>query len=92
LEETQLTDEEDWMIRRAFALTVQNLRHQVGIAQETLALDAGINRGYMSGLEQGRHAPTLVIICRMLPYLRVSFTGFAVEFERYLGDVRKHSG
>lgn len=78
------------MIRRAFALTLQNLRHQAGMAQETLALEAGINRGYMSGLEQGRHAPTLVMICRLLPVLRVTFTGFALEFERCLKHVRKH--
>ena len=77
------------MIRRAFALTLWNLRHKAGIAQETLALEAGINRGYMSGLERGRHAPTLVMICRLLPHLRVTFTGFAEEFERCLRRIRR---
>jgi transcriptional regulator with XRE-family HTH domain len=80
---------EDWVIRRAFAMALQNLRYQVGIAQETLALEAGINRGYMNGMEQGRHAPTLVMIFRMLPHLQVSFTGFAMEFERCLRQVQR---
>jgi transcriptional regulator with XRE-family HTH domain len=83
---------EDWVIRRALALTLQNLRRQAGISQEILALEAGINRGYMSGLERGHHAPTLVMIYRLLPYLRVSFTSFAMEFERCLKQVRKHPG
>lgn len=72
----------DAAICRAFALTLRNLRYQAGISQENLALEAGINRGYMSGLEQGRHAPTVVMICRILPVLRITFTEFAVEFER----------
>lgn len=82
-------ESEDWLIRRAFSLTLQNLRHKAGIAQEALALEAGINRGYMSGLEQGRHAPTLVMICRLLAPLGVTFTGFALEFERCLRHVHK---
>ena len=83
---------EDWVIRRAFALTLRNLRHRVDIAQETLALEAGINRGYMSGLERGLHAPTLVMVCRLLPPLRATFTDFALEFERCLRHVRRHPG
>jgi len=72
----------DAAIRRAFALTLRNLRYQAGISQETLALQAGINRGYMNGMENGRHAPTLVMVSRLLSVLRVTFTEFAVEFER----------
>jgi transcriptional regulator with XRE-family HTH domain len=90
-EEERTLASEDWAIRRAFALTLRNLRYQTGISQEILALNAGINRGYMSGLEQGRHAPTLVMLCRLLPYLQVSFTEFAVEFERCLPLARRKS-
>lgn len=80
---------DEWVIRRAFALTLRNLRHKAGIAQERLALEARINRGYMSGLERGLHTPTLGMIYRLLPYLRVTFLGFAEEFERCLKRVRR---
>jgi transcriptional regulator with XRE-family HTH domain len=80
---------EEWVIRRALTLALQNLRRKAGIAQETLALEAGINRGYLGEIERGRHSPTLPIICRMLPHLRVTFTGFAREFERCLERVQE---
>jgi transcriptional regulator with XRE-family HTH domain len=80
---------EEWVIRRALTLTLQNLRRKAGIAQETLALEAGINRGYLGEMERGHHSPTLLMICRMIPHLHVTFTGFAREFERCLQHVHE---
>ncbi|HKE24965.1 MAG TPA: helix-turn-helix transcriptional regulator [Bryobacteraceae bacterium] len=71
-------------LRRAFADTVRTLRARTGISQEKLALKAGIDRGYMGGLEREKHTPTLESIFRLLPILDVTFTQFAAEFERVL--------
>ena len=71
-------------LRRAFADTIRILRARVGISQENLALKAGVDRGYMGGLERERHTPTLESIYRLLPVLEISFVDFAVEFDRVL--------
>lgn len=71
-------------IKRAFGKTIRALRRERGIAQDRLALEAGIARGYMGELERGMHAPTLVIICRCLAALDVSAVDFAARFEHCL--------
>jgi len=76
-------------LRRAFADTVRILRARTGISQEKLALQAGLDRGYMGGLEREKHTPTLESIYRLLPVLGVSFAEFAGEFERVLHSRRR---
>jgi transcriptional regulator with XRE-family HTH domain len=71
-------------IRRAFANTVRVLRRKAGIAQEQLALNAGIDRTYMSALEREIHSPTLETVYKLLPHLGVTFAEFAKVFERHL--------
>ena len=71
-------------LRRAFGDTVRSLRRKAGIAQERLALDAGVDRAYMSALERGAHSPTLETIYKLLPHLGVTFPEFARAFERAL--------
>lgn len=38
-------------LRRTFAMNLERLRRQRGLSQEELALEAGINRTYISDLE-----------------------------------------
>ena len=76
-------------VQRAFARTVRRLRLRAGIAQERLALEVGIDRGYLGGLERGRHSPTLETIYKLLPGLGVTFPEFAAEFEAELKRVRR---
>lgn len=75
---------------RAFGMTVRSLRLRAGIAQEALALEAGVGRAYMSALERGLHNPTLEMVYRILPFLKVSLVEFAEEFERHLRRGRKN--
>ena len=72
--------------RRAFSITLRALRTEAQIAQEALALRAGIDRGYMSGLERGKHSPTLDTIYKLLGPLGVSFEQFAASYD---GSVRR---
>jgi transcriptional regulator with XRE-family HTH domain len=71
-------------IRRAFAVTVRELRAQKAISQEGLAYAAGVDRGYMGALERGASTPTLDTVFRLLPALGVNFVEFAVALTKNL--------
>jgi transcriptional regulator with XRE-family HTH domain len=77
------------IIRRASAMTIRNLRAQVGISQENLAYETGVDRGYMSGLERGKSSPTVETIYKLLPGLNVTFPQFAEEMDRCVRRVRR---
>jgi transcriptional regulator with XRE-family HTH domain len=72
------------VLRRALAKTIRELRQRAGLAQERLALEAGVDRGYMGGLERGLHSPTLETVYKLLPALGVDFIEFARVLERIL--------
>lgn len=74
---------------RAFGMTVRALRLRAGVAQEALALEAGVGRAYMSALERGLHNPSLEMVYRLLPFLKVDLVEFAGEFEKHLRRVLK---
>ena len=76
-------------IRRALGKTVRSLRLKTGMAQERLALESGIDRGYMGALERGVHSPTIETIYKLLPYLNVSFVEFAGEVDRILRPIQR---
>jgi len=71
-------------LRRAFTLCLRNLRRAGGMSQETLALAAALDRGYMSGLERGKHSPTLETIYRLITALDITLAEFSEEYERCL--------
>jgi transcriptional regulator with XRE-family HTH domain len=71
-------------VRRAFSRTLRELRHRIGLSQESLAHEAEIGRGYMSALERGVNNPTLELLTRLVRPLKVSLTEFVTEFERNL--------
>lgn len=70
-------------------MTVIELRRAKGMAQEALALESGVDRGYMGGLERGRHLPTLDTIYRLLPVFSISFAQFAERFENNLRKAQR---
>ena len=78
-------------LRKAFGNCIRDLRLRLGIAQEQLALQCGVNRGYMGELERGEHSPTIETIYRLLPVLEVSFTQFASEYEMHLRRVLRNA-
>jgi transcriptional regulator with XRE-family HTH domain len=50
---------------RAFGAAVRAARTEQGVAQETLAHVAGIERSHMGKIERGEHMPTLVLILKI---------------------------
>ncbi len=57
--------------RARIAWHLRRLRVEQGISQENLAVDAQVDRGYVSGIERGTFNPTIDIIERLANALAV---------------------
>lgn len=57
--------------RISFGQRVTYLRKQIGWSQEKLALESGIARSYLGGVERGQRNIALVNICRLADALSV---------------------
>ena len=68
----------------AFGAVVRALRTEDGIAQETLAHLAGIERSHMGKIERGEHMPTLVLVLRIARALGRSAGELMLETEARL--------
>ena len=68
----------------AFGAVVRALRTEEGIAQETLAHLAGIERSHMGKIERGEHMPTLVLVLRIARALGRSAGELMLETEARL--------
>lgn len=62
---------------------VRELRHELGVSQEALANKAGIDRTYMTDVENGRRNISVEILEKIIGALEVSFQEFftAKEFK-----------
>ncbi len=69
---------------RAFGDVVRSLRTEDGIAQETLAHVAGIERSHMGKIERGEHMPTLAMILKIARALGRSAGELIVDADRKL--------
>jgi transcriptional regulator with XRE-family HTH domain len=59
-------------VRRRLALNVRRLRRAKDLSQEKFALEFGVDRTYISGIERGVRIPTIVIVQRLADALDVS--------------------
>ncbi len=67
--------------RRAFGHRVRELRLRRGVSQESLALQTGIARSYMGGIERGEKNPALDHIVRLAEGLDVQPADLMPELE-----------
>lgn len=74
----------DAELAQAFGAAVRALRTHRGIAQETLADLAGIERSHMGKIERGEHAPTLAVIFKIAGALECSTAVLMAEAESRL--------
>ena len=51
--------------RLLFGSTLARLRKEVGLSQEQLALESGLARSYLGGVERGQRNIALVNICKL---------------------------
>ncbi|WP_034296790.1 helix-turn-helix domain-containing protein [Herbaspirillum sp. RV1423] len=69
---------------QAFGAAVRALRTEQGVAQETLANLADIERSHMGKIERGEHMPTLAIILKIARALGCSSADLMTETESRL--------
>lgn len=58
--------------RRILAENLKAARKGLDLSQEALALEAGIDRTYVSGIERGRRNPSLTMIARLAEKLHTT--------------------
>lgn len=68
----------------AFGMAVRATRTELGIAQETLAHLAAIERSHMGKIERGEHMPNLAIILRIARALNRSASELIAATEKNL--------
>ena len=74
----------DAELAHAFGAAVRALRMERGIAQESLAHQAGIERSHMGKIERGEHMPTLALILRIAVALNRSAADLIAATEENL--------
>lgn len=58
--------------RQLFGERLATLRREKGLSQEALALESGIARSYLGGVERGQRNIALLNICRLASALDLS--------------------
>lgn len=69
---------------KAFGKVLREFRQASGKSQETLALEAGLDRTYISLLELGQRSPTLDTILPLCNALDLSLVTLAERMSRLL--------
>ena len=72
--------------RRALALAVKELRARRGLTQEQVAEAAGLSRGYVGELEQGRRRQSFEGVVRVARGLDVDLRELIDTFQARLDD------
>jgi transcriptional regulator with XRE-family HTH domain len=72
-------------IHAAFGDALRALRSERGISQEALALEAGLNRGYYSGVERGVRNVSLTNITKIANALDIPASEALARAEAILG-------
>lgn len=66
----------------AFGQAVRALRIERGLAQEQLALESGLDRSYVGGIERGERNPSLTNVFKIADVLAVPASRLHLEAER----------
>lgn len=67
--------------RKLIAANVRRIRVALGVSQERLAFDSGVDRSYLGGMERGEANPTIEILERIAATLGVSLADLFAEIE-----------
>lgn len=68
--------------RRTFGKVLRRIRVQSGFTQQTLGLESGIDRSYISLIERGESSPTLDTILQLCAALDITFSYLVAEYEK----------
>jgi transcriptional regulator with XRE-family HTH domain len=75
-------------LQGAFGVVLRDLRTRRGMSQQQLALEAGLDRTYISLLERGQRQPTLTTLFVLATTLQTKPSGIVAAVERRLKDGR----
>lgn len=70
-------------IQQKLGLAIVQLRRASGVSQEDFARKAGIDRCYMSSIENGKRQVSITLIERVASTLGISISALMAEAERY---------
>ncbi len=68
-------------VRQRLGQNIRRLRRARGLAQEKFALQFGIDRTYVSGIERGARNPSVIIVQRFADALEVPIAELFAEDE-----------
>ncbi|WP_144939500.1 helix-turn-helix domain-containing protein [Pseudomonas alabamensis] len=72
----------------AFSKILRERRKQAGLTQEKLALEADVQRNYVSLIERGVHQPTINIIFKLAAALGCKASDLLADVEALIRDGR----
>ncbi len=80
-------------LESSFGEVLRATRKQRGLSQEALALDAGVERNYISLIELGRNSPSIRILFKLCAVLDVTPSQLLARVEeRMPGGQKKRQG
>lgn len=71
-------------IKSVFGQVLRKARNDVGLSQEKLALQVGLDRTYISLLERGLRQPSLTTIFRLCEALEIDSVELVAEVKKKL--------
>jgi len=61
----------------ALGIAIPAERSKIGLSQEALAHDIGLDRSYMGGIERGEHNVAVINLLKICHRLEISLSGLA---------------
>jgi transcriptional regulator with XRE-family HTH domain len=77
-------------VEQIFGEVLRELRSRSGMTQETIALDAGLDRTYISMLERGLHQPSLAVLFALSRTLGIRASEIVAQVETRLPPMSHH--
>jgi len=67
---------------QSFGITLRECRKKAGLTQEELALEAGIERNYVSLIELGRNQPSISVVFKLASALNIKPSKLIIATEK----------
>lgn len=70
-------------IEKQLGMRIRFLRKQRNLSIEDLALEAGVNKNYLSDLERGMRNPSLKVLSKIATALKISISELTKAIEEF---------
>jgi transcriptional regulator with XRE-family HTH domain len=86
LDSQPMTRVRDDALVQAFAAVLRDLRQELGISQEQLALRSSVDRTFVGKLESGKHQPSLAVVFSLAQGIGTTPSELVTLVERQLDN------